>query len=198
MVDMEEIQEKKCEIRNDIAEILGKLSNDEIKEKTRQIENRLFEFANFLEAKIVLLYVNSKSEVITEQIIKRCFDYDKIVVLPVFDVEKYEMKLMKIDNVNTDLRLGARGILEPNVNRCKIMSVDSIDIAIIPGIALDEKGERIGSGEGYYDRLIPNLSITTRKVSLAFESQIIQQVPVESHDKNVDIVITEKRIIYKI
>ncbi len=198
MADVEEIQEKKCEIRNNIAEILGKLSDNEIKEKTGQIENRLFEFANFLEATIVLLYINSKSEVMTGQIIKRCFDYDKIVVLPAFDVKKYEMKLMKVDNFNTDLKPGSRGILEPNANRCKVMPVDSIDIAIIPGIALDEKGERIGSGEGYYDRLIPKLSITTRKVSLAFESQIIQQIPVESHDKNVDIVITEKRIIYKI
>jgi 5-formyltetrahydrofolate cyclo-ligase len=63
---------------------------------------------------------------------------------------------------------------------------------------LDEKGGRIGSGEGYYDRLIPELSITTRKVALAFEEQIIPQIPIESHDKHIDIIITDKRIIYKI
>ena len=74
----------------------------------------------------------------------------------------------------------------------------AISIAIVPGIAMDEKGGRIGSGEGYYDRLIPNLAITTRKVALAFEEQIIQQIPIESHDKHVDIIITDKRIIYKI
>ena len=51
-------------------------------------------------------------------------------------------------------------------------------IAIIPAVALDEKGGRIGSGEGYYDRLIPNLSITTRKVALALEAQIIPQVQI--------------------
>ncbi len=195
---MEEIREKKREIRNNVANILEELSDNEIKEKTKQIENRLFEFANFMEAKIVLLYINSKSEVMTWEIIKRSFDYNKVVVLPAFDTEKYEMKLMKVDNIDTDLKPGPRGILEPDANRCKIVPIDSIDIAIIPGVALDEKGERIGSGEGYYDRLIPKLSITTRKVALAFEGQIIQQVPVESHDKNVDIIITEKRIIYKI
>lgn len=68
----------------------------------------------------------------------------------------------------------------------------------MPGIAFDEKGGRLGSGEGYYDRLVPKLSITTRKVALAFECQIIQQVPMESHDKHVDIIITEERTIYKI
>ena len=65
-------------------------------------------------------------------------------------------------------------------------------------MALDEKGGRIGSGNGYYDRLIPRLAITTRKVALAFEEQIIPQVPIESHDKHVDIIITENRVIYKI
>jgi 5-formyltetrahydrofolate cyclo-ligase len=76
--------------------------------------------------------------------------------------------------------------------------MDCLDIALIPAVALDEKGGRIGSGEGYYDRFIPKLPITTRKVALAFEEQILPQVPMESHDKHVDIIITEKRIIYKI
>ena len=78
------------------------------------------------------------------------------------------------------------------------MPIECIDIAIIPGVAFDEKGGRIGTGSGYYDRLIPKLSITTRKVALAFEDQIISQIQMESHDKYVDIIITEKRIIYKI
>jgi 5-formyltetrahydrofolate cyclo-ligase len=88
--------------------------------------------------------------------------------------------------------------MAPDSSRCKTVPLECIDIAIIPGIAFDEKGGRIGSGDGYYDRLIPKLPITTRKVSLALDSQILPQVPTESHDKFVDIIITEKRIIYKI
>ncbi|MBL7179498.1 MAG: 5-formyltetrahydrofolate cyclo-ligase [Pseudomonadota bacterium] len=195
---MEEIRETKEEIRNDIAKRLAALSDSEVKAKTRQIENRLFEFANFLEANIGLLYINTASEVNSQQIIKRCFDYNKIVILPAFDTDTYKMKLMKVDNLDTDLKLGPRGILEPDENRCNVVPIECIDIAIIPGVAFDEKGGRIGSGEGYYDRLIPKLSITTRKVALAFENQIIRQIQMESHDKHVDIIITEKRIIYKI
>jgi len=195
---MEEIREKKQEIRNDIAKILGKLSDKEIATKTKQIEDRLFDFANFLEAKIVLLYVNNKTEVKSSNIIKKCFDFNKIVILPAFDIKKYKMELMKVDDLDNDLIAGQRGILEPDINRCKNVPVDCIDLAIIPGVAFDEKGGRIGSGEGYYDRFIPKLSITTRKVALALECQIIRQVPVESHDKYVDIIITEERVIYKI
>jgi 5-formyltetrahydrofolate cyclo-ligase len=158
----------------------------------------LFEFANFLEAKIVLLYVNNKTELKSGNIIKRCFDHNKIVILPAFDIKKHKIKLMKVDDPDNDLITGPKGILEPDINRCKIVPVDCIDLAIIPGVAFDEKGGRIGTGEGYYDRFIPKLSATTRKVALALECQIIQQVPVESHDKHVDIIITDERIIYKI
>jgi 5-formyltetrahydrofolate cyclo-ligase len=195
---MEEIKETKDEIRSRIAHTLAELPDDEVEEKIRSIESRLFDFANFLESNIVLLYINSTSEVDSSNILKRCFDYNKIVVLPAFDTTKHLMKLMKIDNIDNDLTLGPRGILEPDSTRCNEVPIECVDIAIIPGVAFDEKGGRIGSGDGYYDRLIPKLSITTRKVALSFENQIIPQVQMESHDKHVDIIITEKRIIYKI
>lgn len=195
---MEETQELKSDIRNDIANAIQSIPAEELQQKTAQIENRLFEFANFMEANISLLYVSHSHEVDTRQIIQRCFDFNKLIVLPAFNVDKFSMTLLKVDRLDEDLRLGPRGILEPDPGRCKAVPIDRIDIAIIPGIALDEKGGRIGSGQGYYDRFLPRLPITTRKVALAYECQIIQQVPMESHDKHVDIIITEERIIYKI
>ena len=195
---MEEIQTTKHEIRNEMAKAINAFSAEEIEKKVSRIEASLFEFANFLESNISLLYVNHGLEVNTRGILDRCLRYNKIVVLPAFKKETHQMKLMKVDNLETDLKMGPRGILEPDPEACKIVPIERIDIAIIPGVALDEKGGRIGSGEGYYDRLIPKLPITTRKVSLAFECQIVQQVPMEPHDKYVDIIITEKRIIYKI
>jgi 5-formyltetrahydrofolate cyclo-ligase len=136
--------------------------------------------------------------VLTANILKRAYIYNKIVVLPVYNTENFEMELKKVDNLEKDLNPGPRDILQPDESRCKVVPIDKIDIAIIPAVALDEKGGRIGSGKGYYDRLIPRLAITTRKVALAFEEQIIPQVPIESHDKHVDIIITENRVIYKI
>jgi 5-formyltetrahydrofolate cyclo-ligase len=195
---MEEIQVKKNELREETTKKLAVLPAKEIAEKTKAIEDRLFDFANFLEAKIALMYVANKGEVPTRNILRRAYDYNKIVVLPAYDTENLGMTLMKVDYLHKDLQEGPRGILEPDAARCKVVPIERIDIAIIPAIALDEKGGRIGSGEGYYDRLIPRLAITTRKVALALEHQIIPQVPIESHDKHVDIIITEDRVIYKI
>jgi 5-formyltetrahydrofolate cyclo-ligase len=195
---MEEVKEKKQEIRNEVLSIVGGLEDDQRRKIQQAIEARLFEFANFLEARIALLYVNTDYQVRTMEIIKRSYDYNKLVVLPVFDPQKFEMTLFKVDNPDKDLVRGPRGILEPDSGRCKSVPIECIDIAIVPGMAMDEKGGRLGSGEGYYDRLIPQLPITTRKVGLLHECQIVPVIPMESHDKHVDIIITEKRIIYKI
>ncbi|MGD8256776.1 MAG: 5-formyltetrahydrofolate cyclo-ligase [Desulfobacterales bacterium] len=195
---MEEIGTTKIQIRQDIAKTVSELSENEVADKTKAIEKKLFDFANFLESKITLLYVNSDYEVKTSNIIQRSYSYNKVVVLPAFDPEQFEMSLMKVDKPEKELKHGPRGVLEPDPSKCKIVPIERIDIAILPGVAFDEKGGRIGSGKGYYDRLIPQLAITTRKVALTFEEQIIPQVPMEAHDKYVDIIITEKRIIYKI
>ena len=195
---MDEIREKKSSIRTDMIKMMDALSDDDFKEKTGQVEERLFDFANFMEANIPLLYMNLPHEVPTQRMIEWCFDHKKIVVLPAFGKEKRTMTLMKVDDIERDLKPGPRGVLEPDPERCKRVPIDQVDIAIIPGFAFDEKGGRIGSGHGYYDRLIPKLAVTTRKVALIFEDHVIPQIPMESHDKYVDIVITDQRIIYKI
>jgi len=195
---MEEIREAKRELRDKIDSTLSALADEERRLKTRSIETRLFDFANFLEARIVLLYVADRNEIDTQNIIDKTFDYGKIIVLPIFEPEKGRVRLLKVDDPARDLVAGPDGLPEPNPERCREVPMECIDIAIIPCIAVDEKGGRMGAGDGYYDRLIPQLPITTRKVALSLEDQIVPQIPIESHDKHVDIIITDKRIIYKI
>ena len=195
---MDEIKTAKEQIRKEIANALNGFTEKQRAEKTRAIESKLFEFANFLEARIVLLYIDGENEVRTKNIIKRAYAFQKIVVLPAFDSGRFKVTTLKVDHPDKDLLPGPRGVAQPNPARCKPVPLQKIDIAIIPGVAFDEKGARIGSGHGYYDRFIPDLPATTRKVALALEEQMIPLVPTESHDKHVDIIITDKRIIYKI
>ena len=88
--------------------------------------------------------------------------------------------------------------LEPNIQRCKKISLEDVDIAVIPGLAFDDKGGRIGFGNHFYNKMITKLPETCRKVSLAYEEQIVDQIQMESRKYTVDIIITDKRIIYKI
>jgi 5-formyltetrahydrofolate cyclo-ligase len=192
---MDEIQEKKIDIRLKVDEVLSRFPTGEIRKKARALQGRLFDFANFLEAKIVMLYLSSQYPVDAREIIQNTLDLNKIVVLPVFGPE---LKMFKIDNLSTDTKPTACGMFLPVENRCKQVPIDRVDIAIIPSLALDEKGGRIGAGDGFYDRLIPKLPATTRKVAIALEEQIMPHIQMDSHDKHVDIIITDTRIIYKI
>jgi 5-formyltetrahydrofolate cyclo-ligase len=195
---MDEVKEKKIAIRNEIAKMIADMPKEELARKIQLIEERLFNFANFVEARIPLLYMNMGSEVSSESIIRRSYKNNKIIILMAFEKDKRSVNLMKVDDFDADLKPGHRGVLEPDPEKCKKVPIEKLDIAIIPGAAFDEKGGRIGSGLGYYDRLIPKLSPTTRKVALCLEKQILPQIPMESHDKYVDIIITDERIIYKI
>jgi len=195
---MDDIKEKKREIRDEIIEKIGMYGEKERAEKMAALNERLLSFANFQESKIAFLPSAREHEMDLMSIIMQSLSLNKIVVLPAFKIDKIDMTLMKLDDPNSELIQGPLGNMEPDPQKCKVVPIDSIDIAIIPGLAFDEKGGRVGTGNGYFDQFIPKLPITARKVSLTFEDQLIQQIPMESHDKYVDIIITEKRIIYKI
>jgi len=195
---MEDLKARKQEIRSQVGGKLDALPQREIFEKYGIIEEQLFDFANFREAEVTLLYVNHPHEVDTRNILKRCSETTKEIVLPLFNGDSNGTRLYKINDIEKDLKLGPGNILEPDPERCKPVPIDEVDIAIIPGIAFDEKGGRLGIGNGRYDRIMSKLPITARKVACATEDQMTALIPMESHDKYVDIIITDKRIIYKI
>ncbi len=194
---MEETVDKKLELINTIRKNIDELSDEEKQEKNDLVENRLFEFANFLESKTSLLYMPKEYEINTDNIIKRTIELSKIVVLPTFNENNQVVSILKVTDFD-QLKEGPNGLLEPDASKCKVIDYEEIDIAIIPGIVFDEKGGRLGFNDEYYEQIIPKIPATSRKVALTTETQVVPQVPLESRNRHIDIVITEKRIIYKI
>jgi 5-formyltetrahydrofolate cyclo-ligase len=144
------------------------------------------------------MYTSGNDQIPMEPIIRKALQIEKAIVLPVFTDTKNVFNLCKISDYDKDLGLNKNDILEPDTEKCKKVLLDDIDIAFIPGLAFDDKGGRIGLGNNYYTRLITRLPETCRKVSLAFEEQIVEQIQMDSRKHTVDIIITDKRIIYKI
>ncbi len=194
---MEDRKEKRNEIAREIALALGQLSAEELEAKRLDIENKLFEFANFMESKRILFYLDKETQLPTRKIIERAIDVKKMVILPSFELEKQKVSLLKVEDLKSGLKSG-KGPAEPDPARCKTVPLEQVDIAIIPGLAFDEKGGRIGASEGLYDKLISKLPPTTRKIAIAFEEQVVPQIPMPPRHKHVDIIITDKRTIYKI
>ncbi len=195
---MDDIIVKKREVRTNALKIRESLTPGRYEKNSRGIRDQLLEFANFQESTTILLYSSFRQEPDTKDIIQECFDLGKVVLLPVVHPKRQEFITFKVDNLDTDLRQRPDGRMEPDPKICKPILTRFIDLAIIPGIAFDERGGRIGYGEGYYDKLIMSLPSTTRKVAIAMECQLVNQVPMEAHDRFVDIIITEDRVIYKI
>lgn len=195
---MDETKSGKNSVLSQVAERMNALSPEQIEEKYNTIENKLFEFANFLESQQVFLYPPGSKEMPTENIIRKAMGIEKSIILPVFTDVKNTFLLYKISHFDKDLVSTAHEMLEPNPERCKKIALDDVDIAIIPGLAFDDKGGRMGFGNNYYSKLITKLPETCRKVSLAYEEQIVDQIQMESRKYTVDIIITDTRVIYKI
>lgn len=195
---MDETKSGKSSVLAQVAARMDALTPETLKEKYQIIEDKLFEFANFLESQQVFLYTPVSTEIPTEEVIRKALDIEKGVILPVFTDAKNAFYLYKISNYDKDLLVNANDMLEPNPERCKKIALDEVDIAIIPGLAFDDKGGRVGFGNNYYSKLITKLPETCRKVALAYEEQIVDQIQMESRKFTVDIIITDTRIIYKI
>lgn len=185
-------------ILDGISQQLAGFTKAELAEKQARVEQNLFEFANFREAQLSLFYIEKGSEIPTENIIRKSLDFRKGIVLPSFSDSKHAVSLLRIYDYDKDLIKGSQGLLTPDPESCKKINLDQIDIALIPGLAFDEKGGRVGIGENFYNRLIAKLPETTRKISIAFEEQVVDYIPMESRKYNLDIIITDKRVIYKI
>ncbi len=201
---MEEMKNTKNSVLTQVSERLGALTKEELGVKYNSIENKLFEFANFMEAQLAFLAaptctgISAEGIIPTEAIIRKALHIEKGIVLPVFTDAKNSIQLYKITDYEKDLVSRDSDGLEPDPEKCKKISLDDIDIAIIPGLAFDDKGGRVGFGNNFYSKLITKLPETCRKVSLAYEEQIVDQIQMESRKFTVDIIITDKRIIYKI
>lgn len=195
---MSESKSSKKSVLNEVEERLSALSEDELAAKQAVIESNLLTFANFLESELALLYIDRGSEIATEKIIRTSLDVGKGIVLPAYSESKHTMTLLRVSDYDADIIKTDSGVFEPNPATCKKVPLDQIDIALIPGLAFDEKGGRVGFGEGFYNKLITKLPETTRKISIAYEEQIVDAIQMDSRKYNVDIIITDKRTIFKI
>jgi len=109
-------------------------------------------------------------------------------------VEGEEITLVEVRNL-TDLCPGYRGLLEPRPGRGRAIPLEEVGVALVPGLAFDLEGNRLGQGGGHYDRVLARLSPASLTIGLAFEFQVLERLSVEIHDVPVDLIVTETRVI---
>lgn len=190
-----DIVEQKKSIRKLIKEKKSQLTSEYILASSKKITNILINLDAFKNARTVMCYLSFGNEVDTKEIIDKCLESDKTILVPVIkrnaDGTSY-MEASKLQNPNEDLYPGIMGILEPKGTSIRIMDPTLIDLIIVPGLAFDESGNRLGYGAGYYDYFLERLRVDCKKIALTFSYQMIDKIPTQKHDKQIRAIITEK------
>ncbi len=184
----------KGEIRKKILNIRNNIEKEQVIEKSKVIVNKLKSNIEFKESKTVFIYMDFKNEVQTFDLIKDMIKEKKRVVIPYTDVENTIIIPVEINNIENDLKLCSFGYLEPKEE--KVIPIDpfEFDLIIVPGVAFDKNLNRIGFGKGYYDKILSKKRNDTKAFAIAYEFQILDEIPKEEHDIKMDKIITEETI----
>mgnify|MGYP001188473329 CR=1 FL=1 len=185
------ISEEKKSIREKVRTERAALSQADRSAKNNSIANQLETLAPFQTAQTILFYVSTDEEVDTHHLIQKHLP-QKTIIVPTVDPKTNHLELFHLKKWE-DLSQGHYGILEIHDNKRLACHPNHIDLIIVPGIAFDKNGHRIGYGKGYYDRLLKNHPATT--IGLAYELQITEKLPTDPHDIPVQMIVTENQII---
>ena len=178
----------KSKLRNILLNRLREQSEQQRERKSKQIEKKLLKQEEFIKAKRVMFYLAFDGEVKTESMINKARGLGKQIYVPCCDIENKILKpciLMK----NSVLKKGPYQTLEPQ-NKINI-HLKKLDLVIVPALAFDKSGNRIGRGKGYYDRFLKKVLALkrTHSIGLAFDFQILPTLPLEQNDMPVEKVL---------
>lgn len=180
----------KKELRQYFIRLLKDQKEDDRVSKSEVIGEKLFQLPEFRSCQKVLFYASFREEVITFPMMQQAIDQTKKIALPFVNTNNKHIVPMVVEDLS-HLKTGAYGIKEPDNDPNNIIPVDELDAVIVPGLAFDHQGNRLGRGAGYYDRLLAQLPSSTLTIGLAFDCQYIDQLPLlQDHDIRVDCVLT--------
>lgn len=184
------ISQKKKNIRNTILKKLKDHKEEERSKKSSEIKRKLFSLKEFLKARTVLFYLSLDGEVDTVRMIKDCLKQGKRVAVPFIEKQARRIIPSLLEDYDRDLVCGPYGICHPKKDYIRPVPLEDIDLVIVPGVAFDRAGNRLGRGHGYYDRFLSQLPKEVPTIGLAFDFQVLEDFPpLEPHDLSVATVL---------
>jgi 5-formyltetrahydrofolate cyclo-ligase len=182
--------ETKSELRSQICERLEKISD-----AVRAVES--IDLCDRLEpqlqsAQTILFFAPMADELDVWPLLEKCVAARKICALPAFDSATQNYTARIIFNPATDVAVGKFGVLEPMAN-CPEIAFSKFDLVLVPGMAFDVSGNRLGRGKGFYDRILAEASGI--KCGVAYDFQLLATIPTEAHDAKVNFIFTPSRCV---
>jgi 5-formyltetrahydrofolate cyclo-ligase len=171
------------------------MSATELDYLSSRISRQVIGLPEVKNAKTISVYLHKGSEVRTDEIVAWCLSSGKRVIIPVTNRENRKLIFSELHNPATELHIGSFGILEPKPEFLRPIPLEEAEVVLVPGIAWDFQGHRVGYGGGYYDRSINSLRKHVLTIGLAYELQLVKQVPASRYDRAANKVVTERRVI---
>lgn len=195
MVDPErELIEAKKALRISVRERLREMDDADRQAASARGCERLLALPEVQVARTVLLYVPTRTEISPMAAAEACRAEGLTIALPRVDEGSNEIAIVAWESGDrADLVPDAAGMLAPATGR--VLRVGEVDVAVVPGVAFDREGRRLGRGGGFYDRLLVRLSDRCPAIGFAFDAQLVERVPEEPHDLRVATVITDAETV---
>ena len=166
------------------------MTQEEVISKSKIVTEKLLNSEWFKNSNTIMSYISIKNEIDLQEINETIIKLGKTLVLPVIDNNGENMKSVKVDTLE-NLKEKKFGVMEPDFG--EEIKYNEIDLVIVPGVAFDINGNRIGFGKGYYDRFLRGYNGKT--IVLAYDFQVLESIETEEHDEKVEEIITELRDI---
>ena len=171
------------------------LDRDYRRTASRAIVERLMAWNVLRQAGLAMTYLSFGDEVDTFPLVRRLFTAGKSVAVPYIHQGTTNLIAARIGDLEHDLQTGPLGILEPTPDHLRPLDPKAVEVHVVPGIAFDEMGFRIGYGKGYYDRFLLRRSPKSVTVGAAFDVQVTERVPHDLWDIPLDFIATESQLI---
>jgi 5-formyltetrahydrofolate cyclo-ligase len=190
---METAAQEKVALRQQMRMQLDGQGAADIRAKSAAIWERLSVMPEFAGATRLFLYISTMKEVDTHGLIRQLLAMGRELSVPCFETATQRYVVSALHDFDADLAAGKFGILEPTPMAIRPVASAEIDVTLVPGLAFDETGNRLGRGLGYFDRLLRQTGGV--KIALAFDFQVLDEVPAEVHDFCMDFIVTETRVM---
>ena len=180
----------KSQLRNDVRALLKSKSSDARHQASLQARKLLEQQAAWQNAKSIFFYAPLPEELDVWPLIHDSIAAGKLVCLPRFDAATHRYVACEVRNVADEIISGKFGVREPAPS-CVAVPLNRLDLILVPGVAFDTRGHRLGRGKGFYDQLLADAGGI--RCGVAFDEQILTEIPIEPHDVLVNCILTPSR-----
>jgi len=183
---------EKADLRKRMREALKQTPAAQIAQWSARITEKLIELPEFQQAASLMVYLSFATEYQTADLIGRALAAGKTVCAPKVAWDRWQMHPVVLRSAD-DFVKDDHGINEPKSNQR--FSLGELALVLVPGLAFDQRGRRLGRGGGFYDQLLSRTDLQAAKIAAAFDLQLVPRVPVADHDQPVDTIVTPHKLL---